>query len=251
MKMVYKKEIKKLPLYERVERLISEDPEKVRKGLKLFARVTKYSNEELRNFIEKARNGKYLYEKEKKFFESYSGLMQSVLYEKVKKEGKDWRKAYKAIGGEFDLPYGGAFITADQDGELKRAVFSGFRAVYKAKFCGNSVERAKFSGEWAGYQAKFYGNSARGAVFSGVFAGEKAIFYGNSARGAVFSGEWAGYQAKFYNKSAKEAVFSGEHTGYRAKFYDNSAESAKFSGWYAGEEAKSYDNSVRGAVFSG
>jgi len=231
----------KVPLYERIKKLEEKySPEKLRKGLRLFARITKLNEEELKNLIEDYRTTKQLFLPNDVYkkttlgreLKDYEGLAQSVLYTKVKQRTGDWKKAYEAIGGKFDLPNGGSYITADQEGELRGAEFSGAGA-------GSRVE---FSGKYAGSKAKFSGVAAgEEAVFSGKYAGAEAEF-SNIMSGikAEFSGEYAGISAKFSGfLSGTSANFSGKYAGSKAEFTGaSSGLSAKFSGPYSGAEAK-------------
>ncbi len=211
----------------RVNKYIEKyDGDKLRRGLRLFARITRLSEDDLKTYIEEQRR---LPENER---DKYAGLAQSVLYTKVKRETGDWKKAYNEIGNEFDLPYGGALITADNDRELEKAVFSRYRAGAGAEFSGNyaGVE-AMFSGNYAGAWAEFSGDSAgRRAKFFGFMAGYEAMFSGDYAGAcAMFSGDYAG----------KNAVFSGDYAGVWTMFSgDYAGACAKFSGDYAGEGAK-------------
>ena len=244
--------------------------EKTRRGLRLFARITRLSEDDLKTYIEEQRK---LPENER---DRYGGLAQSVLYTKVKQETGDWKKAYEEVGSEFDLHYGGAFITADECRELEGAKFSGEKSAYGAKFSGKesakealfigygSGERAVFSGDHAGSSAEFSGryagveavfsgdSSAVAANFSGEKSGARAIFSGdNSGSFANFSGYCAGDEAEFSGKktasyaefsgdyAGRLANFSGDHAGSFAKFSgDHSGGSARFSGAHAGSFAE-------------
>jgi hypothetical protein len=216
-------------LNERLERIVNkyhDNPKKLRKELKLFARITNLSEEQLKNYIEKQRE---LRNKGKKV-DTYSGLAQSVLYTIVKNKTGDWKEAYRAVGS-FDLPYGGAFITADQDNELNHAKFYGDHAGYGLKATGKEVlAYSSFMGNFAGAYAELEGEFAgKNASFKGNYSGENTLFKGFGAGwGVSFEGENAGTNTKFIGK------YSGANTLFRGR---NAGAFVVMKGDYAGRNA--------------
>ncbi len=191
--------------------------------IKSSPNTLKYLIEEYRDKKEKSKLHTHLGE--------YAGLAQSILYTLIRDIALSWEKAYIEIGGVFDLPYGGAYLTANNPDELIRSRFVGKYSGYKAKFVSTeTVSEAKFSGMYSGYMAEFRGyRSGSYAIFNGKYAGYKAIFGGDySGLRAIFFGENSGSYAKFSGRySGEGALFIGE----------NSGEYTEFSGYKAGHHS--------------
>jgi hypothetical protein len=239
-------------LQNRLERIINKyrnNPEKLRKGLRLFTRITNLSEKELNNYIMKQR---YL-KQEKLNVDKYAGLAQSVLYTMIKNKTYFWSEAYKAVG-PFDLPYGGAFITVDQPKELYKVVFIGNYAGYGIKSISDrTLVNAKFIGKYAGAFLDIKEDfSCYDAKFKGEYAGAFSNFEGkNSAWNSRFIGKRAGAYSKFKNGSGLGAKFEGEEAGLGITLENESGNFAEFKGKYAGSEVIVKELSGINSTFEG
>ena len=200
----------KTPLYERIKKMEKKySPKKLRKALKLFVKLTKLEESDLKNLIEEYRKG--VFSNLDRNLKEYAGLAQSILYTMIKQKTNNWEVAYKSIGKKFDLPYGGSYITADKDYELTFAKFTG-------AYSGKCVE---FSGRGAGIGAEFLGEfSGKNSEFSGYEAGMFAEFSEEKSKLSIkFSGTYAGKGAIFLiEEKNKTTNFLRKSSGIIIKF---------------------------------
>ena len=251
----------KTELDKRIEELIKRyDPERLRRGMRLFVRVTKLSEEGLTEYIQKQRD---LPEEER---DKYCGLAQSVLYSKKKLEGKH-RNDLDLLN--FDLPWGGSFLEFDEPREAKEAKFFGDYAGIGTEFSGPySGEKAIFKGEYsgaymevsganAGREMEFYGwGAGYRAKFSGANSGREAKFWGKeSGYKIVVSGATAGEEISFCPCSGVGAVFSGFRSGKRAVLrgedHRETGRGMKLTGAHAGTEMRILGTAGRRMEISG
>ncbi len=195
-----------------------DDLKSKKKGKKKIEYVNKLMEkepQEIRRLIDEYRSCSNDSELHRELDE-HAGLAQSILYMKIKEKSLgNWKEAYKSVGEEFDLPYGGAYIIAAEPEELKRA---------------------KFSGKYSGYKAEFWSHeSAKEAEFSGEYSGSKAEFKGyRSGAYATFKGKKSGYGAKL----------SGDYACTGSKFIGHSSgEDLKIEGRFAGDNSAKYTQS--------